>query len=152
LDLKNGGQAVVVPDDAWLQTIDGKDDDPAGLTMKSDDYFLARTFPPGEEAIFGFKDERPATFDTFSVLIPKAGNNLKEFELLVADESIAGQFRSVKKCETVNAKIVAKKGCQECLFDTVTAKYLKVKLLSGHQEDKQGMFLYQFRLLGTLQQ
>jgi hypothetical protein len=153
LDPKNGGQAVVVPNDAWLETTVFKGDDPAGLEHKSKHGKRARVFPPGEEAIFAFKDERPATFDTFSVLIPNKGNNLKEYELLVADESMAGPFRSVRKCETVNAKVLPKKGYQECSFPAETAKYLKVKLLSGHETDKhkRGMFLYEFRLLGRLE-
>jgi hypothetical protein len=166
LDPKSGGQVFIAPDDFWGETIDGKED-PAGkrrrggmLVRKSspDDPqdYVAHLFQPGEEAIFAFKEERPATFDTFSVLIPQAGKNLKEFELFVADESPTGPFRSIGKFETINAKVVAKKGYQEFKFPAVTAKYLKVKLLTGHEQGEkrreQGMFLYEFRLLGMLQE
>ena len=102
--------------------------------------------------MFAFKDEQSATFNTFSVLIPDVGNNLKAFELLVGDESPTGPFRSIGTFQTVNAKFVAKKGYQDFKFPPVTAKYLKVKLLSGHEENKGGMFLYEFRLFGTLQE
>jgi hypothetical protein len=149
LDPKNGGQVLIAPNDLWLGTIDGKED-PAGLQHKTGRSFYAHVFRPGEEAVFAFKDENPAMFDIFSVLIPDTGNNLKEFELFVADESATGPFRSIGKFQTVNAKFVAKKGYQEFKFPEVTAKYLKVKLLSGHEENKPGMFLYEFRLLGKL--
>jgi hypothetical protein len=152
LDLKNGGQVFIAPNDRWLETIDGKED-PAGLQHRfGNSGFRAYVFPPGAEAVFAFKDEQPATFNTFSVLIPDVGNNLKGFELLVADDSPTGPFRSIGTFQTVNAKFVAKKGYQDFKFPAVTAKYLKVKLLSGHEENKEGLFLYEFRLFGTLQE
>jgi hypothetical protein len=149
MDSKNGGQVFIAPDDYWVETIDGKED-PVGKKGH-----LAHLFQPGEEAIFAFKDERPATFDTFSVLIPQTGKNLNEFELFVADEAPTGPFRSIGKFQTVNAKVIAKQGYQEFKFPAVTAKYLKVKLISGHEQgesrSQRGMFLYEFRVLGLLQ-
>src|SRR5919109_4241977 len=59
LSSENGGHLVVASSDAWVTTIDGKEGMQAIL------------FPQrGEEAVYAFKDERPATFDTFTMLIP----------------------------------------------------------------------------------
>ena len=60
----------------------------------------------GEEAVFGFKDERRATFDIFGMLIPKSGRNPKEFELLAGDESPSGPFRAIGTFHPQNAKCV----------------------------------------------
>jgi hypothetical protein len=153
LDSKNGGQVIIAPDDLWIETIDGKEG-PAGAKQRFGDVIFAHLFQPGEETIFAFKDEQPATFATFMVLIPRAGKNLKEFALHVADESPTGPFRSIGKFSTVNSRHVKNKGYQEFKFSPVTAKYLKVTLLSGHEQEnyQKGMFLYEFRLLGTPQE
>jgi hypothetical protein len=162
---KNGGQVMIAPHGFWLETIDGnehpagrrrQDDSPAGRALErlaGTQRFVAQLFQPGEEAVFAFQDERPATFDTFSVLIPGAGQNLHEFALFVADEAPTGPFRLLGQFATVNAKLMAKQGYQEFTFTAVTAKYLKMQLLSGHaqQDYEQGMLLYEFRLSGSLQ-
>src|SRR4029078_3453085 len=49
-----------------------------------------------------------------------------------------------------NARISANDGYQEFSFVPVTAKYLKVKLLSPHDPDDRRILLYQFRLTGEL--
>jgi hypothetical protein len=59
LDPKNGGQVVVATSDDWLKTIDGSES--------------AKKFPWEEWAIYAFKDERPATFDTFCCPDPWPG-------------------------------------------------------------------------------
>jgi hypothetical protein len=56
---KNGGQVIVATSDGWLKTIDGSED--------------AKKFRWDEWAIYVFKDEQTATFDTFAVLIPGPG-------------------------------------------------------------------------------
>ena len=132
---ENGGQLLVAPSDVWSQTIDGKEDGIGGRGLE-------------EEAVFAFKDEQPATFDTFTILIPEANTaNVKEFELLVADDSPTGTFRSIGKFETQNAKLL-KTPYQEFKFPSTTARYLKVKLISSHGWPT--IVLYEFRLLGTL--
>jgi hypothetical protein len=160
---KNGGQVMIAPHDFWLETIDGKehpagkrpeDDSPAGRALErlaGIQRFVYYPFQPGEQAVFAFQEERPATFDTFRVLIPGAGSNLNEFALFVADEAPTGPFRLLGKFSTMNAKIVPTQGYQEFKFPVVTAKYLKVQLLSGHEEErKKGMLLYEFQLVGML--
>ena len=133
----NGGEVLVAPNDLWLGTNDGKED-------------RVTWFDTDSEAVYGFKDERPATFDTFSVLIPASSPyNLKDFELLVGDDSPTGTFRSIGRFSTLNVKLM-KTPYQEVKFEPVTAKYLKVKLLLPHS-GKQGneIHLFEFRLMGT---
>ena len=115
----NGGQVLAAPDDSWQATNDGKEEECGTVTV------------PGE-AVYAFKDEQPATFDTFSILIPDAsGSNPKEFELLVADDSPTGTFRSIGTFTAQNAKML-KSPYQEFKFQSVTGKYLKVKLVSNY--------------------
>jgi hypothetical protein len=139
LNPKNGGQVVVASSDAWLQTIDGNES--RGLQLARDD-----------SAIYAFKNERSATFDTFAVLIPgKLDKNLKEFELLTGD-SPTGEFSSIGKFTTVNAKFV-KNPYQEFKFPPVTAKYLKVQLLSNWGFFNENIIaVFQFRLMGQLKE
>ncbi len=126
---------LVSSGDNWHRTIDG-DENSSGTSCE------------GAEAIFAFKDEQPATFETFSVLIPNTGINLKELELAAGNDSPTGQFRSIGKFQTQNVKFM-KSPYQEFKFPAVTAKYLKVKLLSGH--GNSCFFVYELQLLGTLQ-
>jgi GPH family glycoside/pentoside/hexuronide:cation symporter len=101
----------------WEAAIDSKEEAVAG-------------FSPGEIAAFGFKDRQAATFDTFSVLLPKSeGGNVKEFEIFASDESPTTGFRSLGKFQTESGKPV---GYQEFKFAPVTAKYFKVQLISAH--------------------
>jgi hypothetical protein len=139
LDQANGGQVLAAPNDRWLQTNDGKEQEIVW-------------FATGTEAIYAFKDERAATFDTFAVLVPgSSGNHLKEFELLVGDESPVGTFRSIGKFSTQNLKMM-QSPYQEFKFEPVTAKYLKVKLLSAHNGiEGNEIKLQEFRMMGTLQ-
>lgn len=135
---ENGGQVLVAPSDTWLGTIDGKGANfgccPGGIG----------------EAVYTFKDEKAATFDTFSVLIQATNaGNLKEFELLVSDDSPTGAFRSIGKFQTQNVKFI-QKPYQEFKFPPVTAKYVKVKTLSNWGGNI--MFIDNFQLRGTLQE
>lgn len=136
LSPKNGGQVIVATSDDWLKTIDGSES--------------AKEFPWEEWAIYAFKDERPATFDTFAVLIPGQGPNLRQFELLAGNDSATGKFDSIGKFTTTNAKFI-KSPYQEFKFPPVTAKYLKVQLISGWR-DYTPANIYQFRLFGLLKE
>jgi Ca-activated chloride channel family protein len=61
----NGGTLVAAPNDEWLRLNDGKEEQ-------------ATTYRG--EGIWAFKDGKPATFDSFDVLIPEANQyNLKDF-------------------------------------------------------------------------
>jgi len=134
-----GGQLLAAGNPNWALMIDGKLDTSTPATWNS-------------EGIFAFKDEKPATFDTFSIYIPSANNtNIKEFELLVGD-SIDGEFRSVGKFRTKNMLMVKTNGWQDYKFEPVTAKYLKFKVIS--LVDAIGNWIpitvYEIRLMGSL--
>jgi hypothetical protein len=137
LDPKNGGQVLVETSDSWLQTIDGTETE--------------KEFHLNEWAVFAFKDERPATFDTFAVLIPGQDEyNMREFELWAGNDSPTGKFDSIGKFTTTNAKFV-KSPYQEYKFPPATAKYLRVVLLSGWNSSTSAK-VYQIRLVGRLNQ
>jgi hypothetical protein len=135
LDPKKGGQVMVATNDAWLKTISGKEN-----------YYIE--FSWDQWVVYAFKDEQPATFDTFAVLIPDKGNNVKDFELLAGNDSPTGNFDSIGTFTTINAKVI-KHPYQEFKFPPVTAKYLKVQLISGW-EDYRPARVFQFRLFGRL--
>src|SRR6516225_7768181 len=87
----------------------------------------------GDWAVFAFKDERPATFDMFTMLIPDTdASYVKEFELLQGNNSSnLASFQSIGKFQTQYQKLF-NRPYQEFKFSPVTAKYLKVKILSTH--------------------
>ena len=94
-------------------------------------------------SLYPFKDERPATFDMFTILIPGThDSNVKEFELLQGNESPTGPFESIGKFQTQNVKLF-NTPYQEFKFSPVTAKYLKVTILSA--------YAYQIQLFVVLQ-
>ena len=131
-----GGQALVVPNDEWFKPISGKEGEGASVGV-------------GQEAVYAFKDEKPAKFSKFSTLITAASDsNAKQIELLVANDSPTGTFRSVGILNVYNAKLV-KSPYQELSFDETAAKYVKIKLLAAYG-CCGGIWLGQVRLLGTL--
>ncbi len=84
------------------------------------------------EAVYAFKDNRLAAFDTFAMLIPKTSSfNVDEFELLVGREASSGPFDSIGKFRTQNLRIFAAPS-QTFTFPLVEAKYLKVKVIATH--------------------
>jgi hypothetical protein len=114
-----GGQALIVPNDNWSKLISGNEKDYVRVSVS-------------QEAVYGFKDEKPAAFSKFSVLITGASDtNPKQIELLAADDSPTGEFRSVGVLSIVNAKVV-KSPYQEVSFGEVKAKYVKIKILASY--------------------
>lgn len=133
---ENGAHVLVASSDAWTATIDGKED----WQQISDGI--------GKEAVYGFQDERPATFDTFTMLITEtADSNVKEFELFVGNESPTGPFESIGKFQTQNVKLF-KTPYQEFKFPAVTAKYLKCRLLETY--GFRHPIVHEFQLFGSL--
>ena len=134
---ENGGQVLASSYDRWDKTITGGE-------------YESKMLHLGEWGVFAFKDERPATFDMFTMLIFRSSPmNVKEFELLQGNESPTGFFQSIGTFETQNVKLF-KTPYQEFTFSPVTAKYLKVKILSGW-EGISDVWVYQFQLFGVLQ-
>jgi len=129
----NGGALVAAPNDEWRKLNDGATD-------------RATTYDG--EGIWSFKDGKPATFDSFEVLIPGTDQyNPREFELLAGDDGPLGQFRSIGVFSTQNIKMM-QAPYQRFTFPPVTARYLKVVL----RTDWGGGYIaaYEFRLLGKL--
>ncbi len=84
------------------------------------------------ELIVAFKDERPASFDKFAILITETSNfNIGEFEIFAGNESPTGSFRSLGKFTTQNLLLI-QKPYQEFSFPKITAKYFKFKILRSH--------------------
>jgi hypothetical protein len=118
---ENGGYAIVASSDEWGGTVDGKE---------GTNYINGVTSQP--EAVYAFKDEKPATMDMFTMLIPGTSDyNVKQFELFVDNDSPTGAFESIGKFQTQNVKLF-KTPYQEFRFSPVKAKYLKIKLLSTY--------------------
>lgn len=117
-----GGQLIAASGNDWLGTIDGKEDFnqiSRGLTTQS-------------EAVYAFQDERSARFDRFGIFIPGTDDNIvKEFELSTGNARPTGPFEPIGRFQTQNVKLF-KTPYQQFEFPQVTAKYLKLKLLSTH--------------------
>jgi hypothetical protein len=138
LSPQNGGQVIVATNDRWRYTIDGDE--------KNWQYIDEGFF--GGWAVYGFKDDKPATFDTFKVLILETATlNLKEFELLAGNDSPTGKFESIGKFQTQNVRFF-KEPYQEFRFPPVKAKYFKVKVISSY--GFSSVAVYEFQLLGAL--
>jgi len=132
---EHGGQIVMAPKDEWKQTIDGVEE--------------KALVPLYSSAVYAFKYEQLATFDTFVLYIPgKDDSNLKEFELLVSDRSWSGPFRSIGKFQAQNGGS-AGTPYQPFTFPEATSRYLKVQLESNYGDGRL-TGLYEFQLLGEL--
>jgi hypothetical protein len=91
-----------------------------------------------DKAVYGFKGDKTATFDTVRIFIPATHDrNIKTLELLVASDSPTGQFTSAGVFETQNIRM--RDGWQEFKFAPVTAKYLKCKM-TAHNSDVVRIF------------
>jgi TIR domain-containing protein len=139
LSAENGGHVIAGTNDRWLYAIDGDE--------KNWQYIDIGVV--GSWAVYGFKDGKPASFDTFKVLILGTESwNLKEFELLAGNDSATGKFESIGKFETQNIRFF-KDPYQEFKFPPIKARYLKVKVISSHGFSSVGV--YEFQLLGALE-
>jgi len=135
---ENGVQLLVASNDYWAAAIDGKED-------QAQIYYGL-----GKEAVYGVKDDRAATFDTFAMLIGETNDyNVKEFELLAGNDSPTGGFVSIGKFSPRNVKLF-KTPYQAFTFPPVTAKYLKIKILST-QSGVSHPLVWEYQLLGNLQ-
>lgn len=133
LSPENGGQIIVADFEDWKNTIDGNEN--------SSEY-------GGWWVVFGFKNDGSAIFDTFKVWIPRtSAANLNEFELLAGNDSPTGKFESIGKFQTQNLRFF-KDPWQEFKFAAVTARYLKLKVISTHGGAAAGV--EELQLLGVL--
>jgi hypothetical protein len=119
LSAENGGHLVTATGDAWLATIDEKDDFNT----------ILEGLQENNEAVYAFKGERKARLEMFTMLINEAdGGNVKEFELFVGNDSPTGSFESIGKFSPQNIKLY-KTPFQQFKLPQVSAKYLKIRLL-----------------------
>ncbi len=129
----SGGTLLAAPNDEWLKLNDGKEEQ--------------ATVYAGE-GVWAFKGGKPATFDSFDMLIPETSPyNVKDFELWAGDEGPTGTFRSIGSFAAQNIKMM-QAPYQAFKFPPVTAKFLKVVL----KTDAGGGYIdgYEFRLHGKL--
>jgi hypothetical protein len=134
LDAELGGHLEAASNDDWSRTIDGKDASISSLMV-------------GQTGVYGFRNRRSARFDTFTVLIPATDiYNVSEIELSYGNDSPTGAFETIGRFKPQNLKLF-NTSYQAFAFPAVTARYFKVKLLSG----KDGYATaYEFQLFGTL--
>ncbi len=136
LATENGGKLLAAPDKIWMKAITDYDD-------------MQGWFGSGE-AVYGFKNQDLATFDTFSILIAQTnGGNVKDFELLAGSDSPTGQFESIGQFTTQNIRLM-ESPYQEFKFPPVTARYFKFKSLTDHRGNKGDAGLHKFQLFGML--
>ena len=114
---ENGGEIVAMSDPQLARLLEEKE----RVDVKS------------AELVFGFK-EKTALISKVSWLIPATqADNVKDFEILVSNESPTSGFKSVGKFTTQNILLV-KTPYQEFSFEPAKARYVKWKCLSnfGH--------------------
>jgi hypothetical protein len=140
LSPEQGGQLLAAPDENWRKLTSGKEND--WVSIRSG---------PEAEAVYAFKDRKPATFGKFAVLIKGADSfNPKEIEILAGNDWPNGTFRPLAKCTVMN-QLMLEARYQQCVFPETTAKYVKIRLVSSfHFNDWSN--LPQIRLLGRLTQ
>lgn len=137
LEPEEGGQILAASSEYWANTIDGKNN------------WFQLYGSMGQNAVYGFKENKSATFNTFKMYINETEiYNIKEFELFAGNESPTGSFTALGKFTTQNIKLFTTP-FQEFKFNPVTAKYLKVKILSTYGGSNPSA--YEFQLWGTLQ-
>ena len=133
LSTKNGGHLVRAPHENWNEPIDDAEN---------------WEYLNGDEAVYAFKDNRPATFDMFRMLITETRSwNIKEFELLAGNDAADGYFESIGKFETQNVRLFPS-AWQEFTFPPKRARYLKVRVLSIHKPTGLPQ-VEQWQLLGS---
>lgn len=136
---QEGGKIVTAAKAGWENTVNGRDR--SSIWMWT-----------GQEVVFGFKDDKPARFTRFAIGIPGTQpQNVKEFEVLVADDSPDGPYRLVGHYRTQNA--LQKTFYQEFSFNPVSGKYVKFRLISNYGYEMQGWGntqVYQLKLMGSV--
>lgn len=134
---ENGGQLVMAGDPIWMKSITQYEDQQGWAAFG--------------EAVYAFKDQRAAVFDTFSVLIVRTHEaNLKEFMLLAGNDSPTGRFEPIGQFTVQNVRMIASP-YQDFSFAPVKAKYLKVKLINTHGGRTGGAVLHKFKVMGSLE-
>jgi len=108
-----GGRLVAAPEKSWASANDGV------LAHGSVVTFLDAS------AVFGFQDDRPATFDRFGILVLEADENPATIEIATGD-ALTGPFRPLAKVQVLNLYVTANDGWQYFDLPRTTARYVRI--------------------------
>jgi tetratricopeptide (TPR) repeat protein len=139
---EEGGQLLAAPGENWRKITSGKEDDWIEIKVGTD---------ADSDAVYAFKDKKPARFHKLTVLIGGSNDyNPKDIDVLSGNEGAKGSFASVGKCTLTN-RLLFETRYQECELPATTARYVKLKVLSSYHFNAW-VHLPQVRLLGRLAQ
>jgi hypothetical protein len=114
LAVDQGGKLVAAPSEDWAVANDG-------------DLTNSRLVLSRMGAVFGFKDDKPATFNRFGYLVLQAGDTPASIEIAGSDKS-SGPFHVVATVRLQDAKIIATDGWQYFELPQTTARYVRITL------------------------
>lgn len=135
----NGARLVEAPAASWAIPLD--ENSPGEFIGVGGDDINA-------EAIYAFKGDQLASFDRFEIFVPgTASETIRDFELLGSNDLAPESFRLIGRFQVRNM-LVVDSPYQRFTFPSVTARYLKFRLISSYHGGYT--FLTRFRLLGTL--
>jgi hypothetical protein len=139
---EEGGQLLAAPSESWRKLTSGKEDDWIEIRTGAD---------ADSDAVYAFKDKKPARFHKLTVLISGSNDyNPKEIDVLAGNGGPKGTFASVGKCTLTN-RLLFETRYQECELPPTTARYVKLKILSSYHFNAWA-HVPQVRLLGRLGQ
>jgi TIR domain-containing protein len=139
---EEGGQLLAAPSEGWRKITSGKEDDWIEIRTGAD---------ADSDAVYAFKDKKPARFHKLTVLISGSNDyNPKEVDVLAGNEGPNGSFASVARCTLTN-RLLFETRYQECELPPTTARYVKLKILSSYHFNAWA-HVPQVRLLGRVGQ
>ena len=123
LALEEGGQLLAAPSESWRKITSGKEDDWIEIKVGTD---------ADSDAVYAFKDRKPARFYKLTVLISGSNDyNPKDIDVLAGNEGPNGSFSPVGKCKLTN-RLLFETRYQECELPPTTARFVKLKVLSSY--------------------
>jgi len=135
---EQGAQLLSAPSESWRKITSGQEDEWIEIRTGAD-----------SDAVYAFKDKKPARFHKLAVLIVGSNDyNPKEIEILAGDEGPNGSFRAVGKCALTN-RLLFETRYQECALAPTTARYVKLKFVSSYHFNAWA-HVPQVRLIGRL--
>jgi len=139
---EEGGQLLAAPSESWRKITSGKEDDWIEIKVGTD---------ADSDAVYAFKDKKPAWFHKLTVLISGSdAYNPKELEVLAGNEGAKGSFSAVGKCMLTN-RLLFESRYQQCELPPTTSRYVKLKVLSSYHFNDFA-HVPQVQLLGRLVQ
>jgi len=139
---EEGGQLLAAPGESWRKITSGKEDDWIEIRTGTD---------ADSDAVYAFKDKKPARFHRLTVLISGSNDyNPKDIDVLAGNEGPKGSFAPVGKCTLTN-RLLFETRYQECELPPTTARFVKLKVLSSYHFNAWA-HVPQVRLFGRLAQ